>query len=251
MQAYPESARKSYAKPPITEAVIDFRFDSQFTDEQIEKLRQSFSKIFDEEQEISQFQVKYDFAKMNASLSKKVIDGYKLNKKAMDDIFIISRQSITTSRLAPYPGWEEFLRTSQENWQRARETIGYKTISRIGIRYINRIDIPRIEGAEFINLEDYFNFYLNTPNIPMKLVSFSGIGDFESVSGDFKMKIITSPIQGPSTIFFSFLLDIDLYLDHDVPQRDDKVVEQLTRMRALKNEVFESCITNLTRKLFL
>lgn len=48
----------------------------------------------------------------------------------------------------------------------------------------------------------------------------------------------------------SFLLDLDIGLTKDVPQKDDKIWEEIDLMRVHKNRIFEECVTDNARKLF-
>ena len=46
------------------------------------------------------------------------------------------------------------------------------------------------------------------------------------------------------------MLDIDIFSDQDVPDDEDAIWEFFERLHVRKNEVFESCITDTSRKLF-
>jgi len=48
----------------------------------------------------------------------------------------------------------------------------------------------------------------------------------------------------------SFLLDIDLSRDSNLPQIDTDIWSLVDRMRPYKNSVFEGCITDEARGLF-
>ncbi len=48
----------------------------------------------------------------------------------------------------------------------------------------------------------------------------------------------------------AILLDIDVFADGHIPEKDEDLWEQVGRMRNYKNEIFESCVTDEARKLF-
>jgi uncharacterized protein (TIGR04255 family) len=48
----------------------------------------------------------------------------------------------------------------------------------------------------------------------------------------------------------SFSLDIDVWRQVDVPQKDNDVLELLGKMRDAKNQLFETFITDKARDLF-
>ena len=60
---------------------------------------------------------------------------------------------------------------------------------------------------------------------------------------------LVPPQPGPQPTTVSVLLDIDLFRAHDLPQDDEGLWSFFERLHAKKNEVFEGCITDLTREL--
>ena len=125
-------------------------------------------------------------------------------------------------------------------------------IKRIGVRYINRIDIPFKKGNK-IDVEDYLTIFPKYPE-PQLLTSFSKytmqiIGPF-SIEG-FYLIINTNVVKSPLIDHFSIVLDLDLSPQGDMPQRNDKVWEMINQMREYKNNAFEMCITDKARELFV
>jgi uncharacterized protein (TIGR04255 family) len=46
------------------------------------------------------------------------------------------------------------------------------------------------------------------------------------------------------------MLDIDIFMVSNTPQKDDDIYQLLNEIRVKKNETFEACITNRARELF-
>ena len=156
------------------------------------------------------------------------------------------------SRLAPYNGWESFEPWVRKNWKIWRKITKYTKIKRIGVRYINRIDIPAKTG-DIIDIEDYLTVFPKYPE-PHLLTSFTKYtiqieGPF-SIEG-FYLIINTNVVKSPLIDHFSIVLDLDLSPQEGIPQKNDKIWEMINQMREYKNNAFEMCITDKARELFV
>jgi uncharacterized protein (TIGR04255 family) len=125
-------------------------------------------------------------------------------------------------------------------------------LTRIGARFVNKIDIP----LSAIELEDYL---LTTATVPPELPQFiSGYllhMQLPMVRPGIACKIISTIIPPPSPEVSSLILDIDVWhegtLDPRSGEFDGEVHSWLDELRRAKNDVFEACITDNTRRLFL
>ena len=179
-------------------------------------------------------------------------EAHKLTSKDQADVVQIKTNAMVCSRLAPYTGWENFEPRARENWEIWRKTAKHTKIKRIGVRYINRIDIPARKG-DIIDIEDYLTIVPKYPE-PHLLTSFTKYtmqikGPF-SIEG-FNLNINTNVVKPPLIDHFSIILDLDLSPQGDMPQRNDKVWEMINQMREYKNNAFEMCITDKARELFV
>ena len=57
-------------------------------------------------------------------------------------------------------------------------------------------------------------------------------------------------VQSPLIDHVSLLLDIDLFKDQNVPQKDNEVWELFSHLHRQKNKIFEAFITDKARELF-
>ena len=121
-------------------------------------------------------------------------------------------------------------------------------LSRIGVRYINRIDVPS-DAADRVRLEDYLTIYPQMPNGPPMLGYIMQV--LRDVGEDNCRLIINSgSVVSPLIGFVSFLLDLDVFRENDLPRRDEELWKFIDRMREHKNQIFESCITQQARTIF-
>jgi uncharacterized protein (TIGR04255 family) len=161
------------------------------------------------------------------------------------------RNSLGTSRNAPYAGWEEFIEEARHNWSDWKRVIGWRDVSRIGLRYVNRIDLPYSQTGR-AQLEEYFGFYVNTPEIPgfAALANFAINAELPMSDKPIKLIINHAPTPSPLARTNSFLLDLDLGMEQALPTNERALWETIEGLRSLKNSVFEACITDRTRGLF-
>ena len=69
---------------------------------------------------------------------------------------------------------------------------------------------------------------------------------------DMRCKLLLNSASIPSPLLntASFLIDIDISRDIEVPQKDEDILNLVSSIRPRKNDVFESCVTDLSRGLF-
>lgn len=249
-EAAEKFAMPQYKRPPITEAVIEIRFGEPLPKKSIDAVHTRLSENYEFSEPISAMDIELDVPQRKAKFDSKV-EGYKLSSNDRTDILQITPVSMACSRLAPYNGWELFRKRATSNWKIWKKIIGYRTINRLGVRYINRIDIPA-PGAEKIRIEDYLTVYPQYPepglmvaltNYTMQIV---GPFDEEKLKLIINSRAVRSPLEG----HFSTILDIDVLREVDVPQKDNKIWKEFDSIRTFKNRVFEACVTDNTRKLF-
>ena len=150
---------------------------------------------------------------------------------------------LTVSRIEPYETWErlrdEFLRI----WTWYEATIQPAEITRLAVRYSNRLDLP-------VPFGDFKEYLRTTPEI--------GHGLPSAVSGFIMQLQIPSPDSSSIIVLneaivppardgvISVLLDIDVFQTANIP---GNFVEQLTLLHDTENAFFEGSITDKTREL--
>ena len=240
----------TYKRAPITEAVVEFRLGGVQEQSIVEKAAASLKKeyFYDEIEQLTQFEV--DAAAAQKPPKVEVTwQGRKLSSLDRADVVIFRRGAFVCSRLAPYMGWEEFFPQIERGWSALRKAAGAIEISRIGVRYVNRIDIPVREGDQ-INAEDYLNY------LPRSPIAFNPMTDYVIQTSrplgedDLQFSLLSSTVPSPLINTLSLSLDLDVFREGNVPRRDDELWNLLNRIREHKNVIFEACITDRTRELF-
>lgn len=240
----------SYTRPPIIEAVVEVRFGGQPLDDQA---MAALAKRFSERYPTPPQQTNNVAFELAGTVLRVTQQNVGFGILSADGKFTINlgRNSIATSRNAPYEGWEEFMEEARKNWADWKRIVDRRDISRIGLRFINRIDIP-FSPSGVTQLEEYFRFYVNTPEIP----GFGGLTTFaintEMAMAEKPVKLTINHGATPSPLVQtnSFLLDLDLSIEQALPTGDKALWDTIEGLRSMKNSVFEACITDQTRELF-
>jgi uncharacterized protein (TIGR04255 family) len=121
------------------------------------------------------------------------------------------------------------------------------------VRYINRLDIPT-PTDEPVHLATYLTTFFVRPQIdglpPNPMADFSLSCTIPLGVDQLKLVLNVASIPSPLVKTTSFVLDLDVSREVDVPQREDVIWEIINRIRGIKNLVFESSITDAARALF-
>jgi uncharacterized protein (TIGR04255 family) len=144
----------------------------------------------------------------------------------------------------------KLIEKASENFDQFSKVARNRTIARLGTRFINRIDIPTDDLA-VTPLSDWFTVGIAIPSgIAAKMSDHSFTVQFLETSTQAKVLLSGGSVPPALLNHFSFLLDIDAYLDENIPARMDAIWEKAALLRKAKNTVFEGSITDRSRKLF-
>jgi uncharacterized protein (TIGR04255 family) len=239
--------QKRYARPPITEAVIELKFNETLDTREMERVREKFKSTFVTVEERKDIEVSFDADKI---FHKATPAGFKMTARNAVDVVMINTTSLGTIRLAPYESWDDLIKAAIENFSQFTKVLGRKKIVRIGARFVNRFDIPNamMQGQKInellrlgISLSDEISEVIG----PYSLV----VNAADRRTG--AKLLIQSAVTTPALIdHTSITLDTDAYLDTDIPQRLDEMWERVAILRDAKNSVFENSITDKLRELF-
>jgi uncharacterized protein (TIGR04255 family) len=242
-----------YKRPPITEAIVEIRFATPIDADAIAKTGAAFRQFYPLEQIVKNVNVAVDVPVHDNDAPTAQINqetGHRRSSLDLTELVLMWPLTFVISQLAPYPGWDHFFARFVRDWTLWKKELGYRKISRIGVRYINRIDIPRVAGNPIIEEAEFLNVY---PHLPEALGATFGYG-VQAVLAiqDIGCKLVlnSSVVPSPLLNHASFLIDQDIAKEVEPPQRDEQLYELLKDIRVKKNSVFESCITDRARELF-
>jgi uncharacterized protein (TIGR04255 family) len=240
----------NYKRPPVIEAVIEVRFGGPALDDKVmDTLVKRFSERYPAPPQKTD-NVGFELAGTVLRLTQENV-GFRI--LSADGRFTVNlgRNSLGTSRNAPYAGWDEFMEEARHNWSDWKRVVDWREVSRIGLRYINRIDVPYSQTG-VTKLEEYFGFYVYAPEIPGfgAMANFAINAEIPMTDKPIKLIINHAPTPSPLVQTNSFLLDLDLGMEQALPTSEKALWETIEGLRSVKNSVFEACITDRTRELF-
>lgn len=237
----------SYMRPPITEAVIEIRFSQSMKGFDIGKAEKNFRKIYATENKQKAINVTVN---INAEKMKKIEEDFvRFSSNDMTQIFILKKNSFIVSQLAPYTAWENLIERFERDYSVLKKHAGHQEIIRIGVRYINRIDIPHTQD-NVLHESEYLNIYPKYPSILGNLTSYTIQQRSKLDAIMASLTINSAVVPSPLANHTSILLDIDIGRDNDLPQNINDVLSFLNQVRNEKNSIFEACITERARGLF-
>lgn len=232
-----------YIKPPIVEALIDIQVQPKnISDGMINKLAENFKDEFPNKEAIllnmAQFNVKNGQTNFTSHEA-----GLKLSSKNKEYVLQLKKTGITFSILNAYKGWDDLYSRTKKIWEIFIKKMQPQRVTRVAVRYINRIDIP----AQRFDFEEYFNICPKA--FDADLSGFFLQVQIPQVEGGLAIihQTATAPAQAG---YSSILLDLDIFDFISCEPNDSKLWDRLVSLRAQKNNLFEKCITEKTRELF-
>lgn len=241
-----------YKHPPITEAVIGINYSSPIKQKDISAANKKFLANYPHHQTVSDISVAVELPNEQTSKPTAEINqqenGHRLSTADMTQLLMLWPSSFNLSQLAPYQGWDIFFERFVRDWGVWKRAIGFQTISRIGVRYINRIDIP-VTGS-IIEHEQFLNIYPKLPDSLNPILAYAVQAATELKDIDCLLKINSAAVPSPILGHASFVIDLDISKEVNPPQSDNDIYDLLNKIRVQKNAVFETCISSRARELF-
>lgn len=238
-----------YLSPPITEAVVEFLSTTKPDEKKCKRAITLLKREYEEYKPQNFHDYHIDVSRKHDPVRKeKEVVAHSFFSDGMTKRAIIRENSFLTSTLAPYTCWADFrerIVRDRNIWQKC---VGPQKIHRLGMRYINRIDLPLENGK--VRLEDYVKIYPQIPNY-LELrgrYTMNVQAQLEDIGA--LLNINSSTIESPLPNFASVILDFDVIRVFDKVISNDEAYEFLDQARLKKNEVFEHTVTDKTREMF-
>ncbi|MBI4304634.1 MAG: TIGR04255 family protein [Chloroflexi bacterium] len=242
-------ARQRHLKnAPITEALIDFRVSlpTDFNITSFSNLEKDLSGKYPNKKPLRLItgKIGIEAGKHINVTEDKGIQGYAYESEDGKNIAQFRADGFTHNRLEPYTSWDEVIGEAKFLWNVYKKVARPRLITRIAVRYLNRLNIPA-------NLGEYIT---NPPKLP------DGVP--ETVSSFLTRIVIQDSDRGVAANITEALeksvepnclmviLDIDVYKQHDFGVDDENVWNTFTQMRELKNLIFFNTITEKTAERY-
>lgn len=166
--------------------------------------------------------------------------GLRFKNPDSTQIAVFKRDSYSFSRLPPYTRWSAVVSEALRLWKTYSDLSGATRIERIGVRFINRLDVPT-QGLKF---EDYFSGFGSVPgDLPLSnFVSHQSIEVPGHPYAVVLIRTVQSPLA-PDAKTIGLITDIDVAMPQPIPNDRRIITQRLAEMRFLKNMVFFGSVT--------
>jgi uncharacterized protein (TIGR04255 family) len=238
-----------YKKPPIVEAVLAIHFFESVPVKVIDTFAAKKKRGFPRSEDIIEMTFATNLKDSHKNSSAKV--GIKLTSADGSRVIIFKHDQFALIHLAPYTDWDSLYNETRDHWESLTKILKHRNISYFSTRYVNRVDIP-VEGDGGIDLQKYFNIGITIPPTAKSLLleHFTTATTLMAPDGSYRFLIQFSKAPPALIDCMSFSVDIDLITSGAHPKRDGEAWEFVKSLRQAKNDLFEACITEETRKLF-
>lgn len=241
--------------PPIIEAVIEFRGSGQSQPdlEAVRGFSESLGSIYQRSQELRVWrtELRFDDGGMPSSSHDGALVGFRLESDPPSYVVQAKLDGLAISRLAPYEGWGPFLSEARRLWRGYVKHVRPATVSRIGVRYINRIAV--VTGTHTPTTQALRKIVRTGPQIPKKLPQH--MTEFVSrvvlpLPLDSSFIVLTHALE-PAIAADQrpwLILDIDAFSEKPFEVDSLELWDRLDELRTAKNQTFFGCVTNLGLK---
>ncbi len=243
--------RKKYKNPPLIEALCEFYFPPETSQdfESIisllnEKIQTSFPKKFRLQIQASQINIDNSGTPI---VTEQLLPLVRFQSSSEQVLIQLGQNLLTVNHLKPYTSWEEFLPSVEMGINAYREVVKPKAIYRIALRYINRIEITR----NSIGLEEYFELRPFIGQKKLQDISAFNLGiQMPHEEARDALNIQMASIDSGSPNIVAIMLDLTYSLVRLEDITLDNINEWLTIAHNHIEDAFEACITDQLRNLF-
>lgn len=241
--------RKKYANPPVVEAVCEFRltpdtpWDIAVPGLVYEKLKDAFPK---REQRLVH---EVELIQGPEGLQQGIRTSERILLFAEDKkMFVqVGPRLLAVNSLRPYPTWSGFKPKIERAFESLSSTVEIRGLQRIGLRYINRVEISSLP----VRLENYFQFYVFLgPDLPQEMGDFMALAEFVYANGRDRCRVQLRPAVPSGSSRTGLTLDIDYFLAQGRGVEVGAAIDWVEEAHDKVEQIFEGCITDSLRQLF-
>jgi uncharacterized protein (TIGR04255 family) len=250
------AAPRELAKPPITEALVDIRIvaDTVVTVAHLAPLRGELRETFPKEDERRHMsgEFRFEAGKLLPPTSRDLgFHGLWLTSADGTRVVQFRTNGFTFNNvgLGHYMGGEALIDEALRLWSRYAEVVQPSAVIRVGLRYLNRLDLPLQTGEEF-------QTYLTSPpelpeDAPQKVSNFLSRIVAHDETG--ALAIVTQKLDMGTDQLQAVLIDLDVafLLEDGIPPTAEAIRPFVGVLRDLKNRTFFALLTEKTVKRFL
>ena len=237
-------------KPPITEALIDFRTQISAPQEAFEAFAKELEPEFPTRQvrHGMRAELRIDHGRLIPPKAEKLGFQGVMVTSADETLKVqFGPEGFTLNNLGAYQGGERLVTLALALWSRFASRMSASVVTRVAFRYINRLDLPLRHG-------DPINRYLVSPpelpeGAPQNVSDFlSRIVAREPTSGAIAIVTQRMNLQQSAPVV---LIDVDVFKQGEFSPNQADLRLILDSLRLVKNSIFFSLLTEEAVALYL
>lgn len=243
-----------YKNSPIREAVCEFRFskDTEWNKDLPSKLYDIVKSEFPikEIRKEHRLEVKFEAKPQKKGVRNPKIehsDRFLFLDKERKFIIQIAPKMISVNALKPYPSWKIFNEKIGYAYNKINELTDVRGIERIGLIYVNKIDVPE----KLSDLKDYFRFYPQMPeNLNLNVGNFNLGCDFTFDGGNDMCRVQLGRAIPEKKDGMAFLLSTDYFTAKPGSISPGDALSWTQNAHDEIKKIFKGCITEKMESLF-
>lgn len=236
-------------KAPVNEALIDIRVQLPpgVRIDQLNTLHSKISSAYPKKKERRKWEGKFELKEEGKSAHSVElgIDGLLFSTSDDRQIVQYRLDGFTFSRLRPYETWESLKTEARRLWDIYKANIKPVAVSRIAVRYINQLEVTSpVNLGEYLQKPPQISF--EREFTPQSLFSRAVASNPDKITS-----VVAQALEKSNgALVAKVLLDIDVFKQVDLMQADDPSIwEILELLRAIKNDIFFSSVTQKTLEM--
>ena len=244
---------KTLKNPPIKEALLEIRFNpnKNITVSKLKEFADSLSDVYTKIEPVENQSFAFKYSKEQGPEHDFKIEpsGFKLTNAQNNRIVIAAIDKFVFSFLAPYAPWPNLKETAEDLYKKYLHFAPQNEIIRLGMRYINNINLPFAEDFSFQNYINTFQPLPKHEELSDSLSKFETVvvmphNDIGCVS-TIRQTLLDVEGSEDNNAYLPFTLDIDVHQSKVFESAQIKDIwESFEKMRIKKNAIFFSTLTD-------
>lgn len=236
------------ANAPIREAIVDVRVKARqdFKAEQFRDLVSQLAPTHPVVEEQRGFEAVVEFGPGGPRPPRTTearLRGLIFKSADQLDLAQFRVDGFTVNRLKPYTSWSQIFPRALEFWRGYVRVARPEMVTRLALRYINRIGLPR-------NLRDFGEVMLGPPpvpaDLPQELSRFLTRVTVHDPETGLSAHVLQALETDPSAERANLILDIDAFGEEHVEPDSERIRGTFEALHEFKNRIFFGSLTEQT-----
>jgi uncharacterized protein (TIGR04255 family) len=235
------AAPRTLSRPPISEALVDFRASMAQSQEAFEQVATRLRTRFPtyEVKRGMKAELRIEHGKLIPPIAEDLgFQGITLTSSDGTSAVQFGPEGFTFNNLKTYLGGDRLIAETLELWAQVASELRPQNVGRVALRYINHLELPLREGDQF---EKFLTAVPDLPDeAPQRVSEFLGrVVAHEAGS----TVVVTQRMKAPSGGLPTVIIDVDVFRAGDFGVNPESLRSTLEALRILKNRTFFSLLT--------